>query len=62
MRIKLITLQTIKDTFHIFDENKDGKITREELRAVFLKTGTDPTEEELDKWFKDFDENGKMLS
>ena len=62
MRIKLITLQTIKDTFHIFDENKDGKITREELRAVFLKTGTDPTEEELDKWFQDFDENGKMLS
>ena len=53
-------LQTIKDTFDLYDANHDGKITRDELKSVFEKMGKEPTEEALNAWMESVDQNGTV--
>ena len=43
----------------MYDENKDGKITRDELKRVFEKMGKEPTEKDLDDWIASVDQNGE---
>jgi len=54
----LCNQETIKDTFDMFDENKDGKISKDELRKVFQNMGKQASEEELSNWMENVDENG----
>jgi len=48
--------------FREFDLNGDGFIQREELRAVMVKMGQSPTEEELNAMFEaaDADKDGNI--
>ena len=40
------------------DVNKDGNVTREELKALLKKLGEDVTDEFIDKMIEIADENG----
>lgn len=39
--------QDFRDAFEIFDENKDGRISLDELRNMLIKVGQNPTESDL---------------
>ncbi|KAG0600784.1 hypothetical protein M758_11G060700 [Ceratodon purpureus] len=51
---------TVKNLFHTFDHNKDGKIQQEELRGLIVGIGLEeagfvPAEEQVETWLKEFD-------
>lgn len=40
-------IEQVRDAFNIFDKDKDGTITREELKSVMLALGLNPSETEI---------------
>lgn len=48
----------LKKAFQVFDMNKDGFISREELHSVLTKMGEQLTEEEVDEMMEEADKNG----
>jgi len=51
--------QTLRETFNMFDENKDGTVDRGELRKALATLNHEvPTDKELDDMFKLVDLNG----
>ena len=40
-------IDAIRATFQLFDKNRDGKISVQELRLAFSNLGQNPTDEEL---------------
>lgn len=52
------SLQVLKDTFEVFDSNKDGLITVHEIQDVMRKLGIELlSEEDLKVLFEDVDKN-----
>ena len=52
-------LSEIRETFAIFDQDGDGRISKDELRIVMRSLGQNPTENDLDIAIKEVDVNGK---
>ncbi|KAJ8322276.1 hypothetical protein KUTeg_000747 [Tegillarca granosa] len=48
------------EAFDIFDKNKDGFISRDELGPVLRALGQNPTQEDVDKIMRKADKNGKI--
>lgn len=48
----------LQQVFCIFDENKDGKISVEELRAYFVSVGDSMSREEAERVINEFDRDG----
>lgn len=53
-------IQQVRDAFNIFDKDKDGSITRDELKSVMLSLGLNPSETEIMDMIDsaDIDKNG----
>ena len=54
-----VLLSEIRETFAIFDQDGDGRISKDELRIVMRSLGQNPTENDLDIAIKEVDANGK---
>ncbi|KAE8713377.1 putative calcium-binding protein CML18 [Hibiscus syriacus] len=54
------SLEEMRKVFNKFDQNGDGKISREELKSVLSALGSKPSSEEVDRimWEMDKDGNG----
>jgi Ca2+-binding EF-hand superfamily protein len=52
------TEDELLEAFHVFDRDRDGHITAEELRKVMQKMGDAMTEEEIDDMITETDING----
>ena len=52
-------ISEIRETFAIFDQDGDGRISKDELRIVMRSLGQNPTENDLDIAIKEVDANGK---
>jgi Ca2+-binding EF-hand superfamily protein len=50
--------EDLKEAFEVFDRNKDGYITAEELRQVMRSLGENLTDQELNEMMKAADANG----
>ena len=57
--IFLTTLLEMKRAFSMFDQNNDGTISVNEIKAIFTAFGLDTTEEQLNKLMKEADVDGK---
>ncbi len=53
-----LTLKDLKTIFRMFDQDQNGEVTTEEIRAVFRNLGLFPTESELQQMLLDIDLNG----
>lgn len=53
-------IQQVREAFDIFDKNKDGCITKDELKSVMLSLGLNPSETEIMDMIDsaDIDKNG----
>jgi calmodulin len=51
-------LAEYKQSFLLFDQDGDGKISAKELKNVFEKIGKNPTETELNDMLREFDSDG----
>eukprot|EP00746_Dinoflagellata_sp_MGD_P033088 gnl/MRDRNA2_/MRDRNA2_178851_c0_seq1.p1 gnl/MRDRNA2_/MRDRNA2_178851_c0~~gnl/MRDRNA2_/MRDRNA2_178851_c0_seq1.p1 ORF type:complete len:258 (+),score=37.30 gnl/MRDRNA2_/MRDRNA2_178851_c0_seq1:110-883(+) len=49
--------EQFREAFQIYDQNGDGEITKEEVRAVMLREGQHPTEKELTDMIARYDAN-----
>ncbi|XP_076097623.1 neo-calmodulin-like isoform X2 [Mytilus galloprovincialis] len=50
--------EDIRNTFELFDADKSGALSREEIAKVVRNTGCNPTEKELEEMFKAIDTDG----
>ncbi|XP_048729905.2 calmodulin-like isoform X1 [Ostrea edulis] len=48
----------ILTSFDVIDINKDGSITKKEMRRAARLTGMNPTDKDLDDWWAEADTNG----
>lgn len=51
----------IRNTFELFDADKSGALSREEIAKVVRNTGCNPTEKELEEMFKAIDTDGLYI-
>ncbi|CAI9116654.1 OLC1v1017853C1 [Oldenlandia corymbosa var. corymbosa] len=51
----------LRQVFRFFDENKDGKISVDELRSYFVSVGDSMSREEAAKVINEFDKDGDSL-
>ena len=56
-----LSLTEVKAYFHRFDQNKDGKITKDELAVMLQQAQVAFTQNELDDFFIKVDEDSKSL-
>ena len=47
-----------KEAFAVFDQDGDGKISKDELREIMKALGQNPTETDLIEYIKECDKNG----
>ena len=52
----------ILQSFSVFDENGDGKISKRELARAYRVAGFNPTNQEVEQLIKEHDVNGKHCS
>ena len=52
----------MKRAFSMFDQNKDGTIDVNEIKAIFAAFGLDTTDEQMNKLTKEADVNGENSS
>ena len=50
----------IRKTFDLFDKDKNGTLSREEIAKVLRNTGCNPTAQELEEMFKSIDTAGMI--
>ena len=50
----------IRNTFDLFDTDKNGTLSREEIAKVLRNTGCNPTAQELEDMFKSIDTAGMI--
>ena len=50
-----------KEAFTVYDHDRNGKITMNELGAVLRILGQNPTEKELENMMQEVDMDGKMF-
>ena len=48
----------LKKAFEVMDANKDGEVTKDELKSLLKGLGEDVTDEVVDEMIKIADENG----
>ena len=58
---KYESISDILYTFILIDANKDGRISRQELKEAAFLIGLNPTEKELKAWWKLADKNSEYL-
>ena len=51
----------LEQAFAIFDRNKDGRISKDEVRNVLMETGVSFTGGQLETFMKKLDTNGKNI-
>lgn len=56
-----VSISDILYTFILFDANKDGRISRQELKEAAFLIGLNPTEKEIKAWWKLADKNSGYL-
>lgn len=56
-----VSVSDILYTFILFDANKDGRISRQELKEAAFLIGLNPTEKEIKAWWKLADKNSEYL-
>ena len=54
----LLNLSELEEAFHMFDKNRDGRITKEELGTVLKSLGSNPTDTELEDLINNVDKDG----
>ena len=57
----LTTFPDFHEAFSIFDQDGDGRITKDELRIAMRSLGQNPTEDDLDEAIKEVDSNGLYI-
>eukprot|EP01133_Synstelium_polycarpum_P012855 gene12855-15097_t len=55
------TQQLYKDAFNLFDKDKDGKISVQELGTVMRSVGSNPTQAELKDMIKEVDDGSGLV-
>eukprot|EP01132_Coremiostelium_polycephalum_P005538 gene5538-6897_t len=56
------TQQYYKNAFNLFDKDKDGKITTQELGVVMRSVGSNPTQAELKDMIKEIDDGSGLVT
>lgn len=54
-------LVEILSAFDALDVNKDGSISKKEMKDAARMTGMNPTDKEIEEWWKAADTNGRGL-
>ena len=57
--ISLLLFSEFKQSFHMFDQNGDGKITLSELGNVMRTLGQNPSESDLKQMIRELDSNSE---
>lgn len=59
--IKTASIKNLSDTFHQVDTNKDGKISKQELKDAISRERVDYSSDEVDKIFTAIDTNNSGM-
>mmetsp|Transcript_12702 Transcript_12702/g.21549 ORF Transcript_12702/g.21549 Transcript_12702/m.21549 type:complete len:102 (-) Transcript_12702:214-519(-) len=51
-------IDDLKEAFNMFDVDGGGSISKEELKGVMKKLGSDPTDDEIQAMINSVDDNG----
>jgi len=58
----LFAVAEYHEAFNLFDKDGNGQVTKQELKAVLLTLGKNPTDEEVQEMITSVDSNGKNSS